>query len=99
MRITPPQIIALTAEPGDKLHSMLQSLYAKAARGDLPARQKAPRATGGRDELYFNLTDACMFKVLYALGQVGIAAATPMNQVALVAMLNWSDVRPQIGNY
>jgi hypothetical protein len=99
MRLTPNQITELVAEPDDARNSMLHSLYAKVQRGDLPPRATKPQPRGGRPAIFFDLSDACSFKLLYELGRIGLAAGTPVNRAALHALNSWSTVRPKIAHY
>lgn len=99
MRLTPNQITDLVAEPADTRHSVLYSLYAKVQRGDLPPRATKPQPRGGRPAIFFDLADACTFKLLYELGRIGLAAGTPVNRAALHALNSWSPIRPKVAEY
>ncbi len=99
MRLTPNQITDLISDSADARTSVLQSLYTKVQRGDLPPRATEPQPRGGRPAIFFDLSDACTFKLLYELGRIGLTAGTPVNRAALYALTSWSPVRPQVTQY
>lgn len=99
MNLSPNQVVDLVADPTDKPNSIRHFLYARAQRGELPPRATEPSPRGGYRAIYFNIEDACALKLLYELGRIGFSAGTPVHAAAILAMRQWSQIRPQVANY